>query len=114
MTRSHSSSGISKNALLDRGVHAGVVDQDVDLPKGVDCFSRHIFGLTGRRDVDPHGNAVDLPRDLLGGAFLDVGDDDLCALSGQRFAIGAAEADTAAGDDRNLVLKTHIAPSLRF
>ena len=50
----------------------------------------------------------DLGGDPLGALGVEVGDDDFRALLGKAPRHAFAEAGSGAGDDRNLVLETHV------
>src|SRR5262249_44071134 len=89
--------------------HAGVVDENVDSPKSVD--GRLDAGLYVRAlgDVAAHGDRLvaDRGRGLPRRLGIDVDDRNTRALARKRLGDAFAEARCRAGDERNLVVKTH-------
>ena len=93
---------------------AGVVDQDVEPAEvrlgGLD-HRAHVGGLADvdtqrpRRVADARGHVAARPRRL------QVGDQHLRAFGDELARDAGAEARAAAGDDRHLVLQSHVAPS---
>jgi hypothetical protein len=91
--------------------HAGVVDENVDSPKGVD--GRLDAGLYVRAlgDVAAHGDRLvaDRSRGLPRRLGIDVDDRNTRAFACERLGDAFAEARCRAGDERNLVVETHAA-----
>ena len=48
-------------------------------------------------------DCFDVGGDFFGFGFLNIGDDDLSAFFGQAVSVSFADADAAAGDDRNFI-----------
>ena len=113
ITASHSSSEVFTS--IRSRTKPGVVDQDVEAAEGVDRLLHHRRGLLEVGDVGAVGDGLaaqrlDLGDDLvgdLGGRALagaggaEVVDHDLGALPGELEGVGAADAATRSGDDRD-------------
>lgn len=107
--------------LLVRGFHdglvgarAGIVDQDVGATEGgvgfVDQFLRafhraDVAGNPERAYAEMRGDAARLGGDAFA---LARRQDDMAAFRRQSFGNGEADADAAAGDDRDLALQSEI------
>ena len=88
----------------ERGVEAGVVDEDVDPAAALERLRRHALGLLLGGDVDAEPDAsFELGRRLLGPR--EIGDDDPRALTGETLGDRASDPLGAAGDDRNLAVE---------
>ena len=70
-----------------------------------------MFDGDGRRFA---ARLLDFAGDLFGFAILNIGDDDFGPFLGQSMSIGFADANAAAGDDRNFFFQTHKNPPLNF
>ena len=86
---------------------AGVVDEDVDLPEGVDRLLDDLVAGARLGEVAGDGDrlALDLARGLLGDVAVDVVDRHLRALGGEQLRGRAADAARRAGDDRGLAVE---------
>jgi hypothetical protein len=89
--------------------HAGIVDEDVDSPKGVNGrLDRgvHVYAL---RDVATHRNRLvaDRSRGLPRSGGVDVDDRNTRALACECLGDAFAETRCRAGDERNLVVEAH-------
>ncbi len=95
--------------LVDRRVErvARVVDDDVDLPEGVDRgLDELVRGAVGGEVAAVDGRvARDLARRLLRHVGVEVVDQDLGALAAEQLRRRAADAARRAGDDRHLVVE---------
>ena len=65
----------------------------------------HRGGRLVRRHVGAHEQPADVGGHLLPRLLVEVGDDDACALGGERPGVGLADALGRAGDDDDLALE---------
>ena len=101
-----------ERAHLERGVEAGVVDEDVDRAAALDDLVDQPLHVGLVRDVGGDADAVRERRGRLLGA-VQVGDDDARALRRQALGDRAADALRRAGDDRDLAVEAAISGSAR-
>jgi hypothetical protein len=91
--------------------HAGIVDEDVDRPEGIDRGLHRGINVGALRDIAAHGNGLvadggcRCPR----GPLVDVDDGNTRALPRERLGNALAETGSGAGHQRNLVVETHVA-----
>jgi len=86
---------------------AGIVDHDVDRPKGIHRRLDQLVrgALLGEVAGVNGGLGVDLARGLLGDVGVEVVDQHLRPLAREQLRGGAADAPSRAGDDRALAVK---------
>ena len=91
----------------------GVVDQDVEVPIGVDGLVDHLLGSVPVRHARAIGHGLaagggDLGHDVLD-AVPEVVEDQACPLGGEELGVGGAQPLSGAGDDGDLpVERSHV------
>src|SRR5262249_46089572 len=90
--------------------HAGIVDEDVDRAEGVDRGLHRGVDVGALRDVAAHGNRLvaDRRRGVARGLSVDVDDGNARAFAREGGGNALAGARAPTGDERNLVVETHV------